>query len=196
VPLPELFERTRQSLGLSPPDASALKAKLSGVGRTLKFTMQPQKREEWCWAAVSVSVSRFYDAQSPWSQCGLVNAELSLGDCCSGGGADACNQPWYLEYGLERVGHLSGKLESSISFADVGVELDARRPPACWVKWPDGTGHFVVLNGYATDFAATPPAEWVSVQDPKYGHSDYRYLKFLVSYRKVGGWTFSYFTRP
>jgi hypothetical protein len=156
--------------------------------------MQTQTREEWCWAAVSVSVSRFYEAQSPWTQCRLVNSELGLTNCCSGASA-ACNQPWYLEFGLQRVKHLAVKLGSSVSFADVGSELEARRPLACWIRWPDGTGHFVVLNGYATDFGATPPAQWVSVQDPRYGHSDYPYLKFLTSYRKVGTWVFSYFTK-
>lgn len=194
--LPEIFERTRQSLGLDSPAGGGPAAELAGVGRTVPFSMQPQKREEWCWAAVSVSVSRFYDAQSPWSQCRLVNAELQLTNCCSNGGTGACNQPWYLEYGLERVGNLSGKSEASLPFDEVGGELDGGRPLGCWIRWPDGTGHFVVLNGYATDFGATPPAEWVSVEDPRYGHSDYPYLKFLVSYRKVGSWTFSYFTRP
>lgn len=197
MPLPEIFERTRQSLGLDmpAPGERALGAELTGAGTTVPFPMQPQKREEWCWAAVSVSVLRFYEAQSTLSQCQLVNDELGLDNCCSGA-SDECNQPWYLEFGLERVGHLASKLESSASFEDVGGELDGRRPLGCWIQWPDGTGHFVVLNGYATDFGATPPAQWVSVQDPKYGHSDYPYLNFLVSYRKVGTWSFSYFTQP
>jgi hypothetical protein len=87
-------------------------------------------------------------------------------------------------------------VDSPVSFADVGGELDGGRPLACWVRWPDGTGHFVVLNGHATDFGESPPAEWVSVEDPKYGHSDYPFRRFLVSYRKVGSWRLSYFTRP
>lgn len=46
------------------------------------------------------------------------------------------------------------------------------------------------------DFGGNQPREWVSVEDPKDGHSDYTYLKFLISYRKVGDWMFSYLTRP
>jgi len=194
VYLPEIFERTRRHLNLLAPDIK--EADLDGAGKTIPFSMQPQAKLQWCWAAVSVSVSKFYDAQSQWTQCQLVSEEFQPNDCCSNTGSAACNVPWYLEFGLSRVGHLSNKLESTISFGDVGSELDGERPLCCLIVWPDGTGHFVVLNGYATDFGATPPAELVSVQDPKYGQSDYHFLKFLVSYRKVGTWTFTYFTQP
>ncbi len=201
--LPELFERTRRRLRpISPPlgltkptDKVIQEAALPGVGKTLPFTMQKQKREEWCWAAVSVSVATFYDKQSAWTQCLLVNEELGLDGCCANVSPDECNQPWYLELGLSRVGHLASKDESSAPFATASAEIDGERPLGCWIVWPDSTGHFVVINGHSTDFAATPPREWVSVQDPKYGSSDYPYLKFLVAYRKFGRWEFSYFTQ-
>ena len=192
--LPEIFERTRQSLDLPAP--GALDAELDGIGKTIPFSMLPQQKLQWCWAAVSVSVSKFYDAQSPWTQCRLVSEEFPPNDCCSNSGSSSCNVPWYLEFGLSRVGHLSNKLDSTISFADVGSELNNDRPLCCLIIWPDGTGHFVVLNGHATDFGAIPPAELVSVQDPKYGQSDYRYEQFAGSYRKVGTWTSTYFTQP
>ena len=192
--LPELFERTRVRLDPVPPDLK-LEA-LPGVGTTLPFIMQTQKRDEWCWAAVSVSVAKFYDSQSSWRQCQLVNDQLGLANCCPSGSPAECNQPWFLELGLDRVGHLELKEEASVPFQSVVDEIDGGRPLGCFILWPGGTGHFVILNGHATDFGANPPREWVSVEDPKHGHSDYAYLKFLVSYRKVGVWTFSYLTRP
>lgn len=192
--LPEIFERTRQKLDLPAPDATS--AELAGIGKTFPFSMQTQVKEQWCWAAVSVSVAKFYDAQSQVTQCELVSEEFQPNNCCANPGSDACNQPWYLEFGLSRVKKLASKLESTIAFADVRSELEGERPIGCWIRWPDGTGHFVVLNGYATDFGSSPPAELVSVQDPKYGPSDYDYLKFAVSYRKTGTWMFTYFTQP
>jgi hypothetical protein len=198
MPLPELFERTREPLNLVLPQGEHGEPGLAlqGVGGALPFKMETQKSEEWCWAAVSVSVARFYDSASAWSQCSLVNAEFGLETCCSNGNGEGCNQPWYLENGLDRVGHLSSKVDSSLSFDDLSQEIDKNSPVGCWIAWPDGTGHFVVLDGYSQDFSVVPAAEYVSVRDPKYGNSDYPYLKFLVSYRKFGNWSLSYLTQP
>jgi hypothetical protein len=200
MPLPELFERTRRRLDPILPEPPAMPADvlaaLPGVGKTLPFTMQTQKLENWCWAAVSVSVAKFYQGQSPWRQCLLVNDQLGLANCCPNGSPAECDQPWFLERGLDRVGHLARKEEASVAFQTVSDEIDNRRPLGCFIVWPQGPGHFVILNGYSTDFGANPPRAWVSVEDPKYGHSDYTYLKFLISYRKVGEWRFSYFTQP
>ncbi|HEX8456083.1 MAG TPA: hypothetical protein VF656_02080 [Pyrinomonadaceae bacterium] len=96
--LPELFERTRVRLKLVVPH-SVLEV-LPGVGITLPFVMQTQKREEWCWAAVSVSVAKFYNSQSPWRQCQLVNNQLGLANCCPSGGPAECDQPWFWNWDL------------------------------------------------------------------------------------------------
>jgi hypothetical protein len=163
-------------------------------GKNLPFAMETQKREEWCWAAVSVSVARFYDNATEWRQCSLVSEELGVATCCENVAPQECNQPWYLENGLDRVGHFSQKIDASVSFADLMQEIDQERPVGCWVRWPDGTGHFVVVNGYAQDFSVAPTAEYVSIRDPRYGNADYPYLKFLTAYRKVGTWSLSYLT--
>jgi len=191
--LTKLIKDTGQPLDLILP---TLDSPAHPDSTTLPFPMETQNSEEWCWAAVSVSVARFYDSMSPWSQCSLVNAELGLETCCSNENSEDCNQPWYLENGLDRVGHLSSKVEASLSFDDLIQEIDNNRPVGCWIAWPDGTGHFVVLNGYWKDFGVEPATEYVAVRDPKYGKADYPYLRFLTAYRKVGNWSLSYLTQP
>ena len=42
----------------------------------IPFVMQHQQQTQWCWAAVSVSVSHYYSPWSGWTQCAMVNAEL------------------------------------------------------------------------------------------------------------------------
>jgi len=46
------------------------------------FIMQPQCHSYWCWAAVTSSVSGFYDETSAFTQCRTANIELERQDCC------------------------------------------------------------------------------------------------------------------
>ena len=55
-----------------------------GGGGSLAFVIEPQLQTNWCWAAVSKSVSWFYDQSSPWTQCRVANAALPRTDCCGG----------------------------------------------------------------------------------------------------------------
>jgi Papain-like cysteine protease AvrRpt2 len=50
----------------------------------LGFTMQHQEQSEWCWAATSVSVAVYYDSQTGWTQCTMVNAEKGLNNMLRG----------------------------------------------------------------------------------------------------------------
>jgi hypothetical protein len=52
--------------------------------------MQYQLMKEWCWIAVTTSVSKFYNAASTWTQCSVLTAQLNKtgqvakpGTCCS-----------------------------------------------------------------------------------------------------------------
>jgi hypothetical protein len=51
--------------------------------------MQYQLMKEWCWIAVTTSVSKFYNAASTWTQCSVLTAQLNKtgqvakpGTCC------------------------------------------------------------------------------------------------------------------
>lgn len=193
--LPQLFQRTRQPL--DPEGALSEKARaLPGPGTTLPFNIQPQEVNFWCWAAVASSVSRFYNPTSPWTQCAVANASLPPAgtDCCINKASPGCNRLWKLEIALARTGNFQGMKSGAASVGEVTVSIrDRHAPLGCGILWADGTGHFVVLHGFSTDFSGVP---WVAVADPKYGRSEGPYQTFVSAYRNSGRWVFSYATRP
>jgi hypothetical protein len=158
--------------------------------RRLAFTMQHQQQTQWCWAAVSTSVSLYYDTSSTWTQCTVVNAELNQTTCCQNGATAACNQPWYLDRALQRTGNLDGFSGGTTAFADVRTEIDAGRPLGTRVGWSGGGGHFAVIEGYKPG----PTEQRVAIDDPWYGASDLTYNTFATSYQGTGSWTHSYTT--
>jgi len=102
-------------------------AMLGGMSRCTGLVVDSQQQTQWCWAAVSNSVSHYYDAGSPWTQCAIVNAELGQTTCCTAGNTASCNQAWYLDLALTRVGRLqsmtSGTLPTkTLVFTDPNIE--------------------------------------------------------------------------
>lgn len=159
----------------------------------LEFAMEEQEQTFWCWAATSVSVADFYANGSDWTQCRMANAELGQTMCCKHGDAKACNVPNVLDSPLKRADVLDRMKRGMVSFADIRKEIDAGRPLAWRIQWPDGTGHFAVIEGYQAS-----GGQLVAVEDPWTGSVDVP-LESLVSgrYRGNGRWTHSYFTeRP
>ena len=157
---------------------------------SLTFSIEQQQQSQWCWSAVSASVARYFDAQSPWSQCSLAAAELAKTQCCQSGSSAACNQPWYLDRALTRVQHF-GALFPALPFGSVAAEIDANKPIGARIAWNGGGGHFTILAGYNT------ADETLEVFDPWDGsHSLIPYNIFQNSYRGSGTWTNSYTTAP
>lgn len=177
-------------LGLAAaPAIAAAPAAPTPVWRTVGvFTMEAQSQTEWCWAAVTVSVSMFYSTMSTWSQCSLVNDQLGQTTCCANGSTTQCNQPYYLDLSLTRTGNLASVTTGTATMAQVQSEIDANRPLGVRIGWPNGGGHFVVIDGYST------PND-LDIQDPWYGPSTIDYNTFLTAYQGTGSWTHSYRTK-
>jgi len=160
----------------------------------INFAMQQQQQTEWCWAAVSSSVSGFYGAPAgpsggPWQQCEVVNYEQGQTTCCQNGSTAQCNVPWYLEKGLNTVGHLAGPpTPSAEAFLYVQTEINGGRPVGVRIGWSGGGGHFVVLRGYDD----TNGSQLLDVEDPWYGSSIVDYTAFSTSYQGSGTWTDTY----
>jgi hypothetical protein len=155
--------------------------------------MQAQQQTNWCWAAVSASVARFYRATTRWRrQCLVASRELGQTCCPAGANPAACNVPWYLERALTRVGHLKTWAGAPATVVQIRREITAGRPLGARIGWASGGGHFVVLSGYSTAAAGN----FVTVDDPIYGHSTISLATFQSSYQGSGSWTHSYWTRP
>ncbi len=157
--------------------------------RRLSFAMQHQQQTQWCWAAVAANVSAFFDSNTSWTQCTIVNAELDRSDCCSHGSSANCNRPWYLDRALSRTGNLQTWSTGARALTDVIDEVNAERPLCARIGWSGGGGHFLAIDGYNCELAM------VAVDDPWYGASDVTLSTFQTAYQGTGSWTHTYWVQ-
>ncbi len=172
-----------------------------GSARCSGLTVEHQQQTQWCWAAVSNSVSHFYDAGSTWTQCTIVNAELGQTTCCTNGATAGCNQPWFLDRALTRVGCLLSMASGTLSFATVKSLINSGRPPCARQGWSGGGGHFMAIVCYFEGLlgqlaGAGSTARRLRISDPWYGDSVVDYSVFVSGYQGSGTWTHSYRTQP
>jgi hypothetical protein len=151
----------------------------------LSFKVQRQEKSEWCWAAVSVSVNRFFRPDSKHTQCAIAGTALGL-SCCDGAQpvpSDSCNAPHALHPVLGRFHLLAADpIVNPLTFNQVRTEIDAGRPVCVLIKWLDNKGqvtdrgHFIALDGYRV----TPAQKmFVSITDPFYGSSETAFDHFV-----------------
>lgn len=174
--------------------------KLLGSARCSGLAVEHQQQTNWCWAAVSNSVSHFYDAASTWTECSIANAELGQSTCCTNGSSAACNQAWYLDKALTRVGRLQSWASGTLSFATVQSLINSGHPPCARQGWSGGGGHFVAISCYFEGIlgkwsGAGSTAKRVRITDPWYGDSIVDYTVFVSGYQGTGSWTHSYRTQ-
>lgn len=170
--------------------AGAAAGGAAAASQKLAFSIQPQTQSNWCWAAVSTSVSHFYTTSSTWTQCTVANAALPRTDCCSAPGN--CNQPWYLDVALQTTGNFKNMVSSSLAFADIQNEIGNDGPIGARVAWYGGGAHFMVVAGWLVGDTGT---EYIDISDPIYLDSQIAYADFASSYQSGGDWTHSYFTQ-
>jgi hypothetical protein len=176
----------------------ASSAMLGGMSRCTGLVVEPQQQTQWCWAAVSKSLSHYYDPGSSWTQCMIVDAELGQTTCCTAGGTASCNQPWYLDLALTRVGNLQSATSGTLSFSTLQSETMNNHPPCARQGWAGGGGHFVaiVCCYQFRSLAMGTTSTSVGVSDPWYGDSIVDYATFVSGYMGTGMWTHSYLTQP
>jgi len=194
-------DRARPPAAARRPPAIALgpRARIAGLPRQLSrwfsaqlaVAVEPQLQSEWCWAAVSTSVSHFFDGASEWTQCTVAGSELAQQTCCQDGSTAQCNVPWYLDRALTRTGNLGSWRRGTIAGWRILGQLRAGRPVGARIQWAGGGGHFVVIAG-----ARGPLGGTVEVRDPIHGISTLPLGAFSSRYQGNGTWTHTYFTRP
>src|SRR4051794_27769023 len=121
---------------------------------SVPLKVERQKRSEWCWAAVSVSVNRLFRPESQHTQCEIVTSVFSR-ECCGADAPGECNRPHTLHTVLGRLHLLAAapKLKT-LAFPRIQKEIDAGRPVCVLIKWRDkdgevsDRGHFITITGY------------------------------------------------
>jgi hypothetical protein len=168
---------------------------------SIDFLMQKQEHSDWCWAAVTSSVDRYFNPKSTWCQCKLASRmakaeRLKVRSCGSCNGSkstpEVCNQPWYLQKALKIVRRLKGEpLPGPLSFSKIRKALEAGKPVCVMVLWGKGPeAHFVAITGCVKG----PKGErWVDVEDPDMGSSTWLYEEFRSNYQyDKGHWNFTF----
>ncbi|MCU1294939.1 MAG: hypothetical protein JWP08_3789 [Bryobacterales bacterium] len=160
------------------------------------FQIEPQKKLNWCWAAVAATVSNYFFPGLALDQCGIAkNVLRSNADCC-GAAAVQCDRTAPLEDALAAVNTMLNKnlncqvLGRFLKFGEIRTQIDAGRPVCARIQWiGEQRAHFVMISGYSVSHSGE---QWVDVADPYWGNSILPYPQFVSSYRHAGEWSDSY----
>jgi Papain-like cysteine protease AvrRpt2 len=157
----------------------------------MPFRMQTQEKNQWCWAAVAVSVRRYFEPFSTWNQTALATKVVSptIAPGATYNNPDALNQPAKLQVALKEVGNLRETLARRLTFDELQRELDAGRPVCLRIAWDGGGAHFVVISGYQV---STSGFRTVDVSDSLYPDSAREFDEFPSEYQVGGEWTATY----
>lgn len=192
---------TIKPLTVKPPARAAtarlrvLRLDAPAAQNPLRFDIQTQTQTEWCWAAVTASVSAFYRPSTIWSQCYVATRALGQvcngADCCAQGDG-ACNRDWYLEDALRCTLNLGAPPVGPVGFDVVRREIDGGRPIGVRFQWSGGdAGHFFVIYGYVDDGSDT-----VLTRDPRFRDGSMPISELAGRYLGCyGSWSNSYFTQ-
>ncbi|BDI31608.1 hypothetical protein CCAX7_36590 [Capsulimonas corticalis] len=155
--------------------------------RNLNVTMEQQCQSEWCWAAVALSVAKFYCPTISIKQCDIANYVLGHHNCCPEN--PACNIPRGLREALNFKGNYVDML-GPVKFDQLTAEIDQDRPIAAMVSL-NQNGHFLVIDGYEE----TQVGNIISIRDPLFQSSVYVFEAFQIRYTNGLIWRHTYPTQ-
>jgi hypothetical protein len=144
----------------------------------LNYQSQQQILANWCWAAVSSSVSFFYNLNMQGSYQSDIAAGL-LGTICggintsnAGAAPPQCNTAVDISSALQLTGNYAGEMQSALAFNDIVQQINNGFPLCCQISWNNsGQAHFVGIYGYETNN--------LIIADPEAGIFSVPYSDFL-----------------
>ena len=182
--------------------------------RRLDVPLRKQQASEWCWAAVSQAVDKFFDPASDLQQCKIVSNAFHRA-CCGAGDTpvreSACNRPGYLHEVLGTLGLLAKPspdaglpaIKGPVPFDQLRGEIDRGRPVCVLIKWRDGggRGHFIMIEGYSISASKTP---YVFVRNPMSPRSSSHHPYHVIASQGPDGgyqdgqgvWAYSFLVQP
>lgn len=159
----------------------------------LDFVMSHQQQQNWCWAAVALTVTRYYNTTSTWiSQCQIASSGLGFMCCPYGRNCQDCDTPWRLDLALGVTNNFNTWAPGQASISQIVVEIDGGKPLGVRIGWSNGTGHFCCITGYWMCDGET----MLHIEDPECGWWHISYTDFCSQHQGDGIWTDSYWTKP
>jgi hypothetical protein len=158
----------------------------------LDVPVEDQLLENWCWAAISSALGRYYGT-SDESQATIATQVLKRN--CVG---------FALDDEIRRNADTTSRLDTAMRFAGcyshwspgkplfdrVRFEINLGRPFGARIGWHAGAAHYVLIHGYRDD------GERLLVADPLHGSGEYPLGEFPARYRQGGAWTETFWTTP
>lgn len=143
-----------------------------------------QGADNWCWAATTVMVSRYFGNQRI-EQCDLANWLLGYNICCATTTPDPCDRPCQmsdvqrlfraLDYNCE------SPIEGHVSISALQFEIARGRPIEIAFQWSSTRrGHVALVCGVGEN-------GMIDVLDPWYGQVQVRYENLVAAYGR-GVW--------
>lgn len=159
----------------------------------LNYHQQKQILPNWCWAAVTSSVSICFNSDSAWRQQQIAEKVLNV-DCStvsSGNVPDGADNTADIAAALTITDNLRKKQLLTISLEDVIGEITNGNPVTCLIRWENlDMGHFVCIFGFDDD------SYDLSIADPEIPKVYIiSYDDFCAGYRG-GTWQETCLTKP
>jgi hypothetical protein len=165
--------------------------------------VQMQQQTYWCWAALGTSITLFFDAKSPLTQCALAGSFLKQapGFCCSDTNAAGpqCNLYSDLSKVLTSTDTLADFEEGTLPLQSIRAQINNAVPIAARIGWDGGGGHFVMVTGIGPDDPRGDNFTLVEIEDPSqsyYGSHFVPFATLVKGYRGLGTWTHYYLLKP
>jgi hypothetical protein len=165
--------------------------------KVLLFRQVAQEMPNWCWAAVTLSIFKFYEPNSNFAQCAIANYVLNQQTCCGSPIPDHCNVAIDLGFAMTKCQLLANQTDGDINYQAVVSEINNNRPIGVALYWMDQQnaqgGHAVVIYGYRNH--TTGP--WICIADPAGGsYTMIRYDDFPLHYSGGAYWGQTWTSRP
>ena len=168
----------------------------------MRFELEPQRTDNWCWAAVTQSLLRFFNSNEKRTQCEIVRTCFNhpsqpglktAKDCCQEPRCEECNKGFKLMEALDILGIQSARCNYPLSLREIRAQLTLGVPIIVRIRWQGGGGHYVVITAIGPPPAAGKGEEetWLRVADPLDPSASY------MTYRTLKGnqewnWTHSF----
>ena len=153
------------------------------------FPIECQAQFFWCWAAVGVSINRYFSPDSPLTQCELATHILPHHpQCCDNPLPPDADVSAHLQDVLGALGALHPPPTSGpAQFKDIRTQINASLPVCARIEWPgQNLAHFVVICGFAVSASGEL---WLDIADPCFHNSTMPYNEFVQAYQGSGIWS-------